>query len=91
MQERKTRSVIKAVTYRASATIATFTLAYVFTGSLEIASQIGVLDFIIKFIIYYVNERVWNTTSWGYNKSKTNKTVQHDYLTESNSMAGVER
>ena len=66
MKERKRRSIIKAFTYRASATIATVTLAYAFTGSLAIAGQIGLLDFIIKFIIYYLNERIWNKTAWGY-------------------------
>ena len=90
MREKKSRSIIKAITYRVSATVATFSLAYIFTGSLEIASQIGILDFIIKFTIYYLNERIWSTTSWGY-KSKKNKTVQHDYLTESNRVAGIER
>ena len=66
VKERKRRSVIKAVTYRVSATVATFSLAYAFTGSLEIASQIGLLDFIVKFIIYYLNERIWNKSNWGY-------------------------
>jgi uncharacterized membrane protein len=66
IKEKKRRSVFKAVTYRVSATFATFGLAYAFTGSLEIASQIGLLDFIVKFIIYYLNERIWNKTTWGY-------------------------
>lgn len=66
IQEKKSRSITKAMTYRVSATLATFTLAYVFTGSLEIASQIGFLDFFVKFAIYYMNERVWTKTGWGY-------------------------
>lgn len=66
--EKKSRSVIKGITYRCLATLATFTLAYVFTGDLTIATEIGFLDFFIKFAIYYANERVWNWTSWGYQK-----------------------
>ena len=91
MKEKKRRSVIKAVTYRTSATVATFTLAYIFTGSLEIASQIGFLDFFVKFLIYYLNERIWSKTAWGYH-SKTNKikNSDHDYIAESSRMAGVE-
>ena len=91
MKEKKRRSVIKAVTYRTSATVATFTLAYIFTGSLEIASQIGFLDFFVKFLIYYINERVWSKTTWGY-QSKTNKikNSDHDFISESSRMAGVE-
>lgn len=91
MKEKKRRSVIKAVTYRTSATVATFTLAYIFTGSLEIASQIGFLDFFVKFLIYYLNERIWSKTSWGYHsKTKNIKNSDHDYITESSRMAGVE-
>ena len=83
VREGKRRSVIKAVTYRVSATLATFTLAYAFTGSLEIAGQIGVLDFIIKFLIYYVNERLWTKTTWGYQDKTTIKTTdQNDYLSQ---------
>lgn len=91
MKEKKRRSVIKAVTYRVSATVATFTLAYIFTGSLEIATQIGFLDFFVKFLIYYLNERIWTKTTWGYN-SKANKikNSEHDYTAESHRMAGVE-
>lgn len=92
MKEKKRRSVIKAVTYRASATIATFSLAYIFTGSLEIATQIGFLDFFVKFLIYYLNERIWSKTSWGYQSKKANQTKNsdHDYIAESHRMAGVE-
>ncbi len=75
MREKKSRSVIKAVTYRTAATFATFTLAYLFTGSLEIAGQIGVLDFFVKFAIYYINERAWGYTNWGY-KSSPSKSPQ---------------
>ena len=70
MKETKQRSVTKAVTYRIAATVATFSLALIFTGSIEIATSIGILDFIIKFIIYYLNERAWNLTSWGYQKKR---------------------
>ncbi|MBX2872198.1 MAG: DUF2061 domain-containing protein [Saprospiraceae bacterium] len=94
-REGKKRSVIKAITYRASATIATFTLAYAFTGSLEIAGQIGVLDFVIKFLIYYINERLWTKTNWGYQDKTTIKTTdQNDYLSQrqsaSQSIASLE-
>lgn len=82
IREGKRRSVIKAVTYRLSATIATFSLAYAFTGSLEIAGQIGVLDFIIKFLIYYVNERLWTKTNWGYQDKTIKTTDQNDYLSQ---------
>ena len=89
IHERKRRSIIKAITYRATATLATFTLAFVFTGSIEIAGQIGVLDFFIKFSIYYLNERLWTKITWGYDKN--NKTKENnDYLPESKPIASFE-
>lgn len=91
IREGKHRSIIKAITYRVSATIATFSLAFIFTGSLEIAGQIGVLDFIIKFTIYYVNERLWTKTTWGYQDKPIKTTENNDYhLSESKSVASLE-
>jgi len=77
--ETRKRSIVKAVTYRSLATVATFSLAFAFTGSIEIATSIGLLDFVIKFAIYFVNERLWNLTSWGYLKTESNtkKEVHH--------------
>jgi len=87
MKEKRKRSIIKAVTYRSAATVATFTLALIFTGSLEIATSIGLLDFIVKFTIYYLNERIWTLVSWGYHiepapteshaKKETHVTTSH--------------
>lgn len=68
MKETKNRSIIKSISYRLAATLATFSLALIFTGSLEIATNIGLLDFVVKFIIYYANERAWTLTTWGYKK-----------------------
>lgn len=75
MKETKQRSVTKAVTYRLLATVATFTLALAFTGSLEIATSIGLLDFVVKFSIYYFNERFWNLIAWGYKQSEVEERV----------------
>lgn len=77
LRERKGRSLLKAITYRFSATIATFSLAYLFTGNIELAGKIGILDFGIKFLIYYVNERLWSKSSWGYNFITIKKGIEH--------------
>ena len=91
MKEKKSRSVIKAVTYRVSATLATIGLAYVFTGSLEIAGKIGVLDFIIKFTIYYLNERIWSRTSWGYHFKANQTHEQHDHFSRQDQIKTTDR
>jgi len=70
MKESKRRSLIKALTYRALATIATFSVALVFTGNMGASIQIGMADFVIKMTLFFVNDRVWNSIQWGYIKIK---------------------
>ena len=70
MKESKRRSFIKALTYRALATIATFSVALVFTRNMDASIQIGMADFVIKMTLFFVNDRVWNSIQWGYITSK---------------------
>jgi adenylylsulfate kinase len=70
MEEKKSRSVTKALTYRILATIATFSVSYVFIGNFEIAMTIGLVDSIVKFVLFYVNERMWLKVRWGYRELK---------------------
>ena len=53
------RSVTKAITWRIIATLTTATIAYFVTGQIEIAILIGGIEFVVKIIIYYLHERVW--------------------------------
>ena len=59
------RSIIKAMTYRVQGTIVTCLVAWVLTGSLELAAQIGVLDTTLKIGAFYVHERIWNRVDFG--------------------------
>lgn len=70
MKESKRRSLIKALTYRVMATVATFSVALIFTGNVSVSIQIGMVDFIIKMSLFFVNDRVWNTIHWGYITTK---------------------
>lgn len=69
IKEQKRRTVTKAVSYRAGATIATFSIALIFTGNLELATTIGLTDTVVKFMLFYVNERIWIKINWGYSFS----------------------
>lgn len=60
MIETKTRSIVKAITWRVVATI----IAYLWVG-LEAAIIIN----IVQTIAYYFHERVWVHIDWGRNKS----------------------
>lgn len=66
METRK-RSMAKTLSFRLIATITTMILIFLFTGNLLLAGVIGVLEFILKIIIFYFHERAWNKTTWGEN------------------------
>ena len=59
-QSSRTRSLVKALTWRITATLTTAAIAYVVTGELKTAAMIGGIEFVLKFMIYYGHERVWN-------------------------------
>lgn len=53
------RSLTKGLTFRIVATLTTIVVSYVVTGTMETALKIGPLDFVLKFIVYYIHERLW--------------------------------
>ena len=65
MSESATRSVTKTVTWRVTGSLATFLIAYIITGSFDVAGVIGVAQVITNTILYYIHERVWNCIIWG--------------------------
>ena len=85
-KETKIRSITKAVSYRFLATSTTFVLALVFTGSIEIATSISILDFVFKLGVYFINERLWNLTSWGYLKTENNTIKENNHAATSSTV-----
>ena len=63
------RSIAKALSWRVCATIITINVAYLITGDGTLALEIGVLDTLIKLLIYYGHERAWLFIAYG--KPKT--------------------
>lgn len=61
----KSRSFIKALSYRFFGTIASFGITYAITHKGSLAALAALLDVVIKICIYYVHERVWNRIKWG--------------------------
>jgi adenylylsulfate kinase len=61
----QSRSIAKTISFRIFATVATTVLVYVITGNLALAGFVGILDSMIKLIIYYLHERFWDRVSWG--------------------------
>jgi len=65
MKERRLRTIIKAISWRATATLITAGLVYALTSRLSLAAQVGVLEMLLKMLAYYLHERIWGQISWG--------------------------
>ena len=61
------RSITKALTWRALASLATFIISYVVTGNFAAATGIASVQVVVNLILYYVHERIWNKINWGQN------------------------
>ena len=59
-QTSRTRSILKALTWRVTATLTTVMITYIITGQASTAMTIGGIEFALKFAIYYAHERAWN-------------------------------
>lgn len=63
--ESHSRSLLKALSWRITGTLATTAVAYAIIEEFKVAVAIGVVEFILKFILYYGHERAWQLISWG--------------------------
>ncbi len=65
MKETNTRSIAKALSWRFIATTITVSIAYLFTGEVTVALEIGGLDMVLKIVAYFLHERIWGTIRMG--------------------------
>ena len=63
----KKRTIAKTMTWRITASVTTFLIAWLLTGDLLIGASIGSLEAIAKIFLYYFHERLWNNVSWEKN------------------------
>jgi uncharacterized membrane protein len=61
----KSRSLAKAISWRAIGTADTFLLAWLITKEPVTAGAIASIEVITKTILYYFHERGWNKVRWG--------------------------
>ena len=64
-KESRLRSATKAVSWRFWATVTTMVLVYVFTGTVKIALAVGCLEVVVKIVIYFLHERLWDRIRFG--------------------------
>jgi len=67
-KEAHIRSIMKAVSYRLLAAVATGTIAFAFTRRLDISLGIAAVEAIAKIFCYYIHERLWSFIGFGQKK-----------------------
>ena len=65
MKVTKTRSFVKALSYRIWGTLSSFVVAYVITKNATLSVAIAFWETVVKVFIYYAHERGWNYIQWG--------------------------
>jgi len=63
--ENHTRSVVKALTYRALIVFTDSIIVYLFTRRYDITVGFVAASNIVSTILYFAHERAWNRVHWG--------------------------
>jgi uncharacterized membrane protein len=64
-EEKRYRSLVKAVSWRITGTIDTFIVSYFITGKVSLALSISGVEVITKMSLYYFHERIWTRLKFG--------------------------
>ncbi len=54
------KNILKTITWRITASTTTLLLVYILTGEIKIAGSVTLLEIIVKSIIYYLHETIWD-------------------------------
>ncbi len=61
----KLRSITKAITWRILALLITTIVSFAILGCWVTSISIAVLSNILKTVLYYIHERLWERNKWG--------------------------
>lgn len=59
------RSWAKAISWRLTASLATFTISFIIAADISVAGSIAAVQLVVNFLLYFLHERVWNKVDWG--------------------------
>jgi len=62
------RSILKAISYRVLAAVATGSIAFAFTRRWDLSVGIAMVEAVVKICCYYVHERAWSYIGFGKKK-----------------------
>ncbi len=75
MRVTRSRSFVKALSYRIWGTLSSFLVVYIITGSAKLSGLIAFWETVLKVFVYYTHERGWNYIQWGRITDKTDKDI----------------
>lgn len=68
----KIRSWTKSFTWRILGVIILLPLTYLFTGTWESAAALTLVFHLLRVVLFYLHERLWERVSWGRNGNNDN-------------------
>jgi uncharacterized membrane protein len=71
------RTIAKTISWRVFAVTITSILLLIVTGSLALAFSVGILDMVIKTILYFCHERIWAKKINWFKKPKKEATTEN--------------
>jgi uncharacterized membrane protein len=73
MADKHYRSIVKAISWRATGSIDTMVITYLITGKWKFALAVSGVELFTKIGLYYVHERVWEKLNFGRVKEAKDK------------------
>ena len=64
-KETNKRSITKGISWRFIATSTTVVIVYFFFDRLDLAIMAGIIESVLKVVLYWAHERVWFKIKWG--------------------------
>ena len=65
MQEKPSRSLLKAISWRVTGTLDTILITFLVTGQAKWALSVGFVELFTKVFLFFVHERVWDRLAFG--------------------------
>jgi len=65
MNVKKSRSLVKSLTWRVVAMVSGFVTLYALSEDISLATVATLITNGVNFVAYYYHERIWNTVGWG--------------------------
>ncbi len=63
--EKRSRSVVKTISWRTLGTIDTVIISWLVSGNVNFAVTIGGIELFTKMVLYFFHERAWNRSNFG--------------------------